>query len=116
MSAVIQQLIAQSQAQQQQGLANAARQPIPGFTGPAGTGAGIPTGMAPPQQPLPGPTMGNHMFTPQGPYAQQAMQMAGLLGGGAPMQNPAGNIQTQQGLLGGSPKGFRVPFYRPVGK
>jgi hypothetical protein len=81
-----------------------ANSPIPGLTGPRAAP------MGPPQQPIPSPTMGNHMMPQfQGPYGQQALQLAGLLGN-------QGNIQTQQGLLGAPPKGFRIPFYRPVGK
>jgi hypothetical protein len=77
-------------------------------------------GRAPPQPPFQMPTAGNHMFQPQGPYGAQAMNLAGLLGnpgmGGMGGISGPGNIQTQQGLLGGPPKGFRVPFYRPTGK
>ena len=91
-----------------------ANMPIPGLTGPRATP------MGPPQQPIPGPTMGNHMmqpFQPSGPYGQQALQLAGLLGNpGAVGQSGPGNIQTQMQLLGAPPKGFRIPFNRPVGK
>lgn len=131
---MLQQLMARARDQQQQQyagvLGNAAQQPIPGFTGPAGSGAGIPTpggvGMAPPQQPLPGgtPTMGNHMmpgqalqpFMASGPYGQQAMQMAGLLGPGGPgmgmPQRPVGGAQINA-MMGDK---ARMPMYRPVGK
>jgi hypothetical protein len=116
MMALIQQRLQEQQQQHASALETARTQPIPGLTGPTTQMPGQPTvGMAPPQQPLPMPNAGNHMFTPQGPYANQAMQMAGLLGG-SPMMNPSGNMQTQQGLLGAPPKGFRIPFYRPVGK
>jgi hypothetical protein len=104
----------QQQQQSQQTLANAARQPIPGLTGPT-TQGGIPgqptVGMAPPQQPLPAPPP--QPFMASGPYGQQAAQLAGLLGGGNQMIPPPGN-QAQHGLLGA--KGLRMPFYRPVGK
>lgn len=119
MMAALRLLQQQQQQQDQATLANAARQPIPGFTGPAGSGAGIPgggVGMAPPQQPLPAPGQALQPFMATGPYGQQALQLAGLAGGhrGNHMMNPAWNMQTQQGLLG-APKGFRVPFYRPPG-
>lgn len=106
----------QQEQQDQSALANAARQPIPGMTGPV---TPMPTvGMAPPQQPpLPSPIQQPQPFMASGPFGQQAMRMAGLLGGaGNHMVSPPGNIQTQQGLLGAPPKGFRIPFYRPVGK
>lgn len=78
---------------------------------------GVPQNLPPVINPT-APTAGNHMVPPMGgfggPYARQALQMAGLLGN--PEFNPPGNIQTQMGLLGGPPKGFRVPFYRPPGK
>lgn len=63
-------------------------------------------GRAPPQQPLPGPTMGNHMMP--GPYGAQAQQMAGggLLGG--PYQQQATQLA---GLLGNQ---GQVPQF-PVG-
>jgi hypothetical protein len=103
----------------QQAFEASANVPIPGVTAPYGSGANIPrtpgilggqvpvqpeVGVAPPQQPLPGPR--NHMVQPpamSGPYGQQAAQMAGLLaqpgaGGGYP-----------SGLLGG-----KRPF-RPGG-
>lgn len=105
----------QMQQQRDTGLVNnAARQPIPGLTGPLGSGAGIPGfGMAPPQQqPLPAPNMGNHMLT--GPYGQQALQLAGLLGSrraGIPPL-PYGGAQINS-LLGSK---AQSPFYRPVGK
>lgn len=46
-------------------------------------------------------------------------QGGGILGppnAGNHMVSQPGNMQTQQGLLGAPPKGFRVPFYRPPGK
>lgn len=113
------QLLQQSQMNRdQQTVANAAHMPIPGLTGPLGSGASLPVGMAPPQQPLPGvtPTMGNHMMPPpvMGPYGQQALQLAGLLGNRGPgvPQLPVGGQQINP-LLGDK---SRMPFYRPVGK
>ncbi len=112
--------LAQLQQEQQQrdaaALETSRNQPIPGLTGPTSQGQiPVPVGMAPPQQPLPNPQMGNHMFNPAGPYGQQALHLAGLLGGGQPgMQGhqPVGGIRNNA-LLGGK---AQMPFYRPVGK
>jgi hypothetical protein len=129
MMAALQLRMQQQQQQDASALANAQHQPIPGLTGPTSSGGipGQPTvGMAPPQQPLPSPGMGTHMFQPAGPYGQQAAQMAGLLGGGtgapgipgAPpgvpgSMGPAVGGQQINALLGNK---SRNPFYRPVGK
>jgi hypothetical protein len=118
---------AQLQQEQQQrdaaALEAARTQPIPGLTGPTSQGqipGQIPgqVGMAPPQQPMQPPMMGNHMFNPVGPYGQQAVQLAGLLGGGQQqlgmpgMHQPVGGMRNNM-LLGSK---ARMPFYRPVGK
>lgn len=75
-------------------------------------------GRAPPQQPLPSPTMGNHMV-PQGaygqqagllgggPYQQQAAQLAGLLGG------PGPGILGNQGPIKPFTPGMFMPGFRP---
>lgn len=118
MMARFQQLMQERQAQDQATLANAAQQPIPGLTGPTTPGQ-IPgvigmappgVGMAPPQQPLPG-GQALQPFMANGPYGQQALQLAGLTGG----QRMGNHMQPHQGLLGAPPKGYRMP-YRPVGK
>lgn len=127
MMARFQQLMQERQQQDATALENARTQPIPGFTGPPSAGQ-IPgmapppgVGMAPPQQPLPG-GQALQPFMTSGPYGQHALQLAGLMSGGIGggmgnhMLSQPGNIQTQQGLLGGSTDKFRTPFYRPVGK
>jgi hypothetical protein len=120
------QLQQEQQARDAAALEAARTQPIPGLTGPTSQGqipGQIPgqVGMAPPQQPMPQqplqpPQMGNHMFNPVGPYGQQAVQLAGLLGGGQGMQpgmrQPVGGIRNNM-LLGSK---SQMPFYRPVGK
>lgn len=79
-------------------------------------------GRAPPQQPLPNPTMGNHMV-PQGmygaqagllggPYQQQAMQLAGLLGGPSNGPGNAGPIKPY--TPGAFMPGFRPGIDQPV--
>jgi hypothetical protein len=123
MMARFQQLQQEQQQRDATALETARNQPIPGLTGPTSAGQ-IPgmapppgVGMAPPQQPLQPPRMGNHMMQPVGPYGQQAVQLAGLLGGGAPggmgaPQQPMGGQQINA-LLGNKSS---TPFYRPVGK
>jgi hypothetical protein len=110
MMARLQQMMQQRQQQDATALETARTQPIPGFTGPTSTGQIPGVGMAPPQQPIPG--VPPQPFLASGPYGQQALQLSGLLGN----HMMPGNIQTQQGLLGAPPKGFRLPFYRPPGK
>jgi hypothetical protein len=123
MMARFQQLQQEQQQRDASALETARNQPIPGLTGPTTpgqipgvNGAAPPVGMAPPQQQLPPPMMGNHMFQPAGPYGQQAVQLAGLLGGGgAPGGVPKQPMGGQQinALLGNKSS---TPFYRPVGK
>lgn len=111
---VLEFLNAQQQAQDRAVIDQAAISPIPGLTGPVGSGAQIPglLGMAPPQTQI--PTAQPQPFQSQGPFGQQAMQMAGLLGRSQiPRQLPT--VNAQGGLLGGPPKGFRIPGY-PYGK
>jgi len=112
---VMAQVNAAAQQHQDQYLATAGQQPIPGLTGPTNSGASVlPVGMAPPNPQIQGPAP--QPFMASGPYGQQAMQLAGLLGGGMQMpQQPISGMQAQ-GLLGGAVKGMRVPFYRPPGK
>lgn len=81
--------------------------PIPGLTGPTTPM----TGMAPPNQQLPNPGIPQAPMNPQpfmsnGPYGQQAAQLAGLLGQSQIPTQPIG--PQAQGLLG-SGKGFRIP-------
>jgi hypothetical protein len=82
MMAALQLRMQQQQQQDQTALANAAQQPIPGLTGPTSSGQipGQPplVGMAPPQQPLPAPGQALQPFMANGPYGQQAMQLAGM--------------------------------------
>lgn len=62
----------------------------------------LPVGRAPPPAVGGGPAPMSPAPSAPGPYGQQAMQMAGLLG---PQQSqPQG-----EGLLGGPKRGFRVP-------
>lgn len=111
------------QVQQQrtsQYLGSAGAQPIPGLTGPVIPGAGVIPGQMPPMQmpPMQTPPMqmpGGPPFMASGPYGQQAMQLAGLLGGRMQIPRVVDGAQTQ-GLLGGGVKGMRIPFYRPTGK
>lgn len=89
----------------QNAMNDAARMPIPGYTGPSQPGVGIP-GLLAQAPPSAGPGLNQipqampTPLQPAGPYGQQAMQLAGLLG-----QRGGG------GLLGGPPKGFRIPGY-----
>jgi hypothetical protein len=71
----------QQAAGYQQGFDASANVPIPGVNGPV---TPMPGGPSQPPQQIPGP--GYSPFRAQGPYGQQAMQMAGLLGQGQ-MQN-----------------------------
>ena len=113
---------AQAQALKQQQEAAAAQSAfnqagnlqIPGFPGgmPGGPPPGLLAGLAPPQghltqiqeQPV-------TQFQPQGPYAAQAMQMAGLLAPPLP-QDP---MSPGGGLLDDPNKDPRYPRYRPNG-
>lgn len=121
MRAALAQILAQQRQQDQSRLLAAGQQPIPGFTGPAQPGVEIPgmpigmparppVGMAPPQQQLPPPQQ--QPFMASGPYGQQAMQMAGLLGppqtGKQPTMPPGGGLldPRQPGVPRG---GFRFP-------
>lgn len=72
--------------------------PQPGLAG------GVPTSA----RPQPGMPMSHTGFMSSGPYGNQAAQMAGLL---AQPQQPMQQMPPQQmgGLLGGGPKGFRIP-------
>lgn len=63
-------------------------------------------GMAPPQQPLPGGGQALQPFTANGPYAWQALRLAGLLGG------PGGAQPGVPMTPGGMPPGMPP---RPVG-
>lgn len=79
--------------------------PLPGQGLQPGPGAMPPSripGQPPPQQ---GAPPMNQMFQ-GGPYAQQAMRMAGLLGNVSTPQQPT---MGYQGLLGGPNRGFRIP-------
>jgi hypothetical protein len=107
----------QAQQERDRGVVDAAaRQPIPGLTGPRMPAVGVPGNLPPVVNPAVPPSAGHQMFPVAGPYGAQAQQLAGLLDTptmGIP--NPPGNVQTQMGLLG-PVKGLRVPFYRPPGK
>lgn len=82
--------------------------PIPGLTGPLGSGAGIPrtTPIAPSQQPpnLPSAPAWQYVMN-SGPYGQQAAQLAGLLGTQPTMQIPTQPTQPRavMGMLGAAP-------------
>lgn len=93
----------------QQNFLGSANVGIPGVNAPVGSGAGIPglVGVAPPQSPLPQVPPQN-TFQAAGPYGQQAMQMAGLLG-----QQPQSPPPTP--APGGLLAGTKLPF-RPGGK
>lgn len=83
-------MAAQLQQQQQQQMAAAAQQPIPGLTGPRipmgglmpgnmpGSMQPMPVPMGPPITQIPNPQPAP--FAASGPYGEQAMMMAGLLG------------------------------------
>lgn len=83
-------------------------------------GAQMPVGMAPPQQPLP---QGQALqpFMASGPYGQQALQLAGLLGGppggpgGAPSMPGAMPPGVPPRRVGGAPytPGLFMPGFRP---
>lgn len=89
----------QQAAGYQQGFDTSANVPIPGVTGPVTPLPGGPS--QPPPQIMPGYTP----FRAQGPYGQQAVQMAGLLGQGQ-AQN---HMMPTYGLLGQSPPQMQTP-------
>lgn len=88
----------------QQGFDASANVPIPGVNGPV---TPLPGGPSQPPQQIPSP--GYSQFQANGPYGQQAMQMAGLLGQGQ-MQN---HMIPTYGLLGQPAQGAGIQQPQP---
>lgn len=95
--------------------------PIPGLTGQVMPGANIPglLGQQPVPMAPPRPMIGQgppSQFQPSGPYGQQAMMLAGLLGQPPPMGRSPQPTQMGQGLLANPKRGPRMMLGATYGK